>query len=147
MSKLSVRDFRKRFTQAEKRRIYTLAKQVVDLEIYLAELHAVDPAVGVNVEDPDTIGGVQALAAAGLLDAPAAERVAALLAPAAALPGGIAIGAAVVVLAPLDARFAGTWRVVAAQGDGLVLQSADGADGGDVHVHHAHVQVVADVPA
>lgn len=141
MSKLSVRDFRKRFTLAEKRRIYTLAKTVVDIEIYLAELHAVDPAVGVNVEDPETIGGVYALAAGGLLDEPGAERIAALLAPAAALPGGIAIGATVVVLPPLAERFAGPYRVIAAQGDGLVIE---GADGGDVHVHHECVQVLAD---
>jgi hypothetical protein len=141
MSKLSIRDFRKRFTLTEKRRIYTLAKTVVDIEIYLAELHAVDPAVGVNVEDPETIGGVHALAAGGLLDEPVADRVAALLAPAAALPGGIAIGATVLVLPPLDVRFAGQFRVIAAQGDGLVLEGAETAD---VHVHHDFVQVLAD---
>lgn len=57
-------EFRERFTPAEKVAIYTAAKQSVELQVWLDDLAA---ASDVRTDYPATVGGVQALEAAGLI--------------------------------------------------------------------------------
>ena len=63
-----------RFTDAELEGIYTAAKAVVRVEVWLAKFNA---SSEINLDDPYTIGGLQAMEAAGLL---AAGRAAEILA-------------------------------------------------------------------
>jgi len=58
--------FMSMFTDAELEAIYTAAKQSVKVEIYLDKIKA---AENVTLTDPRTIAGVEALTAAGLIDA------------------------------------------------------------------------------
>ena len=116
--RLSVLEFRSRFTQAELRRLYAVAAtpQGVDIKIYMDNLASVDPAEGVHTTDERVQAGVQSLAAAGLLDEPAADRVAAILsddagAPVVTTQDGYTLGQMVRVLAPFDAAFPGTYAV------------------------------------
>lgn len=69
---LSVLQFRSRFTDAEKVAIYTAAKTEVLVQIWLDDLMA---ASDVRTDDPRTIGGVQALEAAGLIAAGRASEI------------------------------------------------------------------------
>jgi hypothetical protein len=61
---ISVLDFRNRFTQAEKIAIYTAAKQVVAIQVWIDDLAS---AKDVNVTHTQTIEGINALEAAGLI--------------------------------------------------------------------------------
>lgn len=67
--------FRNRFTSAEKAAIYTVAAtpQGIGLKIYLDDLSS---STYIDLVRPDTIGGIQQLAALGII---AAERVAVIL--------------------------------------------------------------------
>ena len=56
--------FRSRFTDDEKRAIYAARASNVDVDIWLDDLAS---ATDVQLDDPRTIGGVQALEAAGLI--------------------------------------------------------------------------------
>jgi len=56
--------FRNRFTMTEKQGIYTAAETVVDIRIFLDDIAA---ASEIDLTDPQTIAGVQALEAAGLI--------------------------------------------------------------------------------
>ena len=66
--------FRNRFTFAEKQAIYAAAESSVDIRIFLDDVNAAEE---INLDDPATIGGVQALEAGGLI---AAGRSAEILA-------------------------------------------------------------------
>lgn len=63
-----------RFTDAELAGIYTAAKTVVAVEIWLEKFKL---AAEINLDDPATVAGLQAMETAGLL---AAGRAAAILA-------------------------------------------------------------------
>ncbi len=69
---MSVLAFRSRFTDAEKVVIYTAAKTVVEIQIWLDDLMA---ASDVKTDDPRTITGVQGLEAAGLIGAGRAAEI------------------------------------------------------------------------
>ena len=56
--RLTKREFRNQFTFAEKQAIYTAARSVVDVQIFLDDLMA---AEYIDVDSAETIGGVQAL--------------------------------------------------------------------------------------
>jgi len=56
--------FRNRFTMAEKQGIYTAAETVVDIRVFLDDIAA---ASEIDLTDPQTIAGVQALEAVGLI--------------------------------------------------------------------------------
>ena len=69
---ISVLAFRSRFTDAEKVAIYTAARQAVEVQIWLDDLMA---ASEVLTDDPRTMGGVQALEAAGMIGAGRAAEI------------------------------------------------------------------------
>ena len=69
---ISVLAFRSRFTDAEKVVIYTAAKASVEVQIWLDDLMV---ASDVKIDDPRTVGGVQALEAAGLISAGRAAEI------------------------------------------------------------------------
>lgn len=73
VTKMTHLSFRERFTDAEKRMIYTAAKSDVDIEIYLDDLKAAECA---DVENLKLIAGVEKMQAAGILTP---ERAAAIL--------------------------------------------------------------------
>jgi len=68
-------EFISRFSDAELAAIYTAAKKEIALEIYLDKLRA---AQDVTITDARTVAGIEALAAAGLIES---GRVAAILQP------------------------------------------------------------------
>lgn len=61
-----------RFTDAELAGIYTAAKSVVQIEIWLEKFKL---ATDINLDDPATIGGLQAMEAGGLLGAGRAAEI------------------------------------------------------------------------
>ena len=63
-----------RFTQSELRSIYTLAKTVIDMEIWLDKFRQ---ATHINLDEPELIAGLASLVAAGVLAAnrPAEIRI------------------------------------------------------------------------
>jgi hypothetical protein len=69
---ISVLDFRNRFTQAEKIAIYTAAKQVVAIQVWIDDLAS---AKDVNVTHDQTIAGINALESAGLIGAGRAAEI------------------------------------------------------------------------
>lgn len=73
-TKISKLDYMSRFTDAELAAVYTMAKQVVQVEIWLEKFKL---ATDVDLADPRTANGLLALEAAGLL---AAGRAAEILA-------------------------------------------------------------------
>ena len=76
--RLSTLAFRDRFTQAEKVAIYTAAKTGVEVQIWLDDLAAATPepdGTSVDLDDPRTVAGVQALEAAGLIGVGRATEV------------------------------------------------------------------------
>lgn len=64
--------FRNRFTFPEKQAIYAAAEVSVDIRIFLDDINA---AENINLDDPATIGGVQALEAGGLIAAGRAVEI------------------------------------------------------------------------
>lgn len=64
--------FRSRFTEAEKRAIYSARANSIDIQIWLDDLAA---AEDVRSDDPRMIAGVQGLEAAGLLAAGRAAEI------------------------------------------------------------------------
>ena len=69
---MSVLTFRNLFTQPEKVAIYTAAKTVVDIEVWLADLSA---ASTVDLSHAQTIAGVNALEQFGLIGAGRAAQI------------------------------------------------------------------------
>jgi hypothetical protein len=61
-----------RFTDTELAGIYTAAKSVVQIEVWLDKFKLAEE---INLDDPSTIAGVQALEAAGLLIAGRAAEI------------------------------------------------------------------------
>lgn len=61
---LSKLDYMNRFADAELAGIYTAAKTVISVEVWLEKFKL---ASDINLDDPRTIGGLQAMEAAGLL--------------------------------------------------------------------------------
>lgn len=75
ISKLNYMD---RFTDAELAGIYTAAKTVVQVEVWLAKFNATTPdpdGTSIDLDDPRTVAGVQGLEAAGLLGAGRAAEI------------------------------------------------------------------------
>jgi len=72
--RLSVREFREQFTEAEKQAIYTAAKTSVAVEVWLDDLRSV---TYVDLDFPQTVASVQGLESAGLI---ASGRAAEILA-------------------------------------------------------------------
>ena len=70
--RLTKREFRNKFTFAEKQAIYTAARSVVDVEIFLDDLMA---AEYIDVDSAETIGGVQALETATLIGTGRADEI------------------------------------------------------------------------
>lgn len=62
--RLSVREFREQFTAAEKQAIYTAAKSVIDIEVWLDDLRSVE---WVDLDFQQTIDSVNGLEAASLI--------------------------------------------------------------------------------
>ena len=63
-------DYMNRFTDEELGLIYTVAKTNVGIEIWLAKFNATTPeadGTAIDMFDPRTVGGLQAMEAAGLL--------------------------------------------------------------------------------
>jgi hypothetical protein len=69
---LTVLQFRKRFTQAEKVAIYEAAKTMTLVQVWLDDLAT---AQEVSRDDPETIAGVQGLEAVGLLSVGRANEI------------------------------------------------------------------------
>lgn len=69
---LSRLHFMNRFTDAEMAGIYTAAKSSVQVEIWLEKFRL---ASEINLDDPRTVAGVQALEAAGMIGAGRAEEI------------------------------------------------------------------------
>ena len=70
--KLTKLEYMNRFTDAELAGIYTAAKAVVALEIWLDKFKV---ASDVDLDDAATVAGLAALEGAGLLDAGRAEEI------------------------------------------------------------------------
>ena len=70
--RLTKREFRNQFTFAEKQAIYTAARSVVDVQIFLDDLMA---AEYIDVDSAETIGGVQALESATLIGTGRADEI------------------------------------------------------------------------
>lgn len=70
--RLSVREFREQFTQAEKQAIYTAAKSSVDVEVWLDDLRSVSY---VDLDFPQTIASVRGLEDAELLGTGRADEI------------------------------------------------------------------------
>ena len=70
--RLTKLEFRNQFTFAEKQAIYTAARSVVDVEIFLDDLMA---AEYIDVDSAETIGGVQALETATLIGTGRADEI------------------------------------------------------------------------
>ena len=70
--RLTKLEFRNQFTFAEKQAIYTAARSVVDVEIFLDDLMA---AEYIDVDSAETIGGVQALESATLIGTGRADEI------------------------------------------------------------------------
>lgn len=70
--RLSVREFREQFTAAEKQAIYTTAKSVVDIEVWLDDLRSVE---WVDLDFQQTIDSVNGLEVAGLIGAGRAAEI------------------------------------------------------------------------
>ena len=63
-------DYMQRFTDTEMAGIYSAAKSSIAVEVWLAKFNATTPepdGTSMNLDDPRTIGGLQALEAAGLI--------------------------------------------------------------------------------
>ena len=63
-------DYMQRFTDAEMAGIYSAAKSSIAVEVWLAKFNATTPepdGTSMDLDDPRTIGGLQALEAAGLI--------------------------------------------------------------------------------
>ncbi len=118
---LSRLDFRNRFTQTEKARIYAAAESVIDVRIWLDDLAVSEE---VDTENPQTIGAIQALEAAGLLDP--GRTAADVLASASATGtyGGFSVGEQVRVLAPFSAAFPDTYTIEAVGVDALIINGS-----------------------
>lgn len=69
---LSKLDYMNRFTDAELASIYNAAKSSVAIEVWLEKFKL---ATEINLDDPRTIAGVQALEAAGMLTAGRAAEI------------------------------------------------------------------------
>lgn len=67
-------EYMDRFTDAELAGIYTAAKTVIQVEIWLEKFKL---AASVDLDDPRTLAGLQAMEAAGLLEAGRAAEIAA----------------------------------------------------------------------
>jgi hypothetical protein len=65
-------EYMNRFTDAELAGIYTAAKSVIQIEVWLDKFKLAEE---INLDDPATIAGVQALEAAGLLPAGRAAEI------------------------------------------------------------------------
>jgi len=70
--RLTKLEFRNQFSFAEKQAIYTAARSVVDVEIFLDDLMA---AEYIDVDSAETIGGVQALETATLIGTGRADEI------------------------------------------------------------------------
>jgi len=70
--RLTKLEFRNQFTFAEKQAIYTAARSVVDVQIFLDDLMA---AEYIDVDSAETIGGVQALETATLIGTGRADEI------------------------------------------------------------------------
>ena len=70
--RLTKREFRNKFTFAEKQAIYTAARSVVDVQIFLDDLMA---AEYIDVDSAETIGGVQALESDTLIASGRADEI------------------------------------------------------------------------
>lgn len=76
--RLTKLEYMNRFTDLELAAIYTAAKSIVAVEVWLAKFNATTPdpdGTAVDLSDPRTIAGVQALEAAGLLEAGRAAEI------------------------------------------------------------------------
>ena len=76
--KLTKLEYMNRFTDVELVGIYTAAKTEVLIEIWLEKFKATTPnadGTAIDLDDPRTISGLQALEAAGLLAAGRAEEI------------------------------------------------------------------------
>lgn len=128
-------EFRARFTDAEKVRIELASLHDATLprdhasNIIAASLRALladaSAAGRVNLLSDRVQGGVKMLAAAGLLDAPAADRVAAILAVdgevTGAPVGGYTLGQAVRVLPPFDAAYPEVYSIEGFGADAVLI--------------------------
>ena len=108
---LTVLAFRERFTQDEKRALYTASEAVIDIRIWLDDLASVLPEDGVDTSDARTVEGVQALEAAGLLAPGRAAEILGLEGPAAPPVGGFALGQSVRITAPFSGAFPDTYEI------------------------------------
>jgi len=71
-------EFMNRMTDVELAGVYTAAKASVAVEVWLAKFHSTTPeadGTSVDLDDPRTVAGVQALEAAGLLAAGRATEI------------------------------------------------------------------------
>lgn len=77
LRRLSKLEYMNRFTDTELGTIYSVAKTVVAIEIWLAKFNATAveaDGTSIDLDDPRTVGGLQAMEAAGLIaDGRAAE--------------------------------------------------------------------------
>lgn len=67
--------FRNRFTLAEKRVIYTLAKTNVDIQIFLDDLSATRDDTGVDLVNTETMASINFLASAGIITPARASEI------------------------------------------------------------------------
>lgn len=68
--RLSKLAYMNRFADGELAALYTAAKTIVQVEVWLAKFNATTPdadGTSIDLDDPRTIAGVQALEAAGIL--------------------------------------------------------------------------------
>jgi hypothetical protein len=108
---LSVLEFRGRFTQEEKRAIYTAAETVIDIRIWLDDLMAVTEAEGVDTTDERTVAGVQGLEEARLIDKGRALEILGAEGPAAPPVGGFTLGQAVKIGHPFTKTFPDVYKI------------------------------------
>lgn len=107
----SILEFRTRFTQEEKRAIYTAAVDNIDIRIWLDDLMAITEAEGVDTTDERTVAGVQGLEALGLIAKGRALEILGAEGPAALPVGGFSLGQAIKILPPFTKTFPEIYKI------------------------------------
>lgn len=78
ITRLTKLDYMNRFTDAELEQLYTLESSVPAVKVWLAKFNATTPdpdGTSIDLTDPRTIAGVQALETAGIIQAGRANEI------------------------------------------------------------------------
>lgn len=117
-------EFMNRFTDAELATLYTAAKQSIALEVWLAKFNAAVPdadGTSVDCSNINTIGGIWALEAAGILNTGRAAEILGVPVVNGTLAGFTA-GIVVRVLAPFNEAYPDSYTVMSVDTASVYLE-------------------------